>query len=181
MSDLMNFFGQEGFDSQSVEPQEDFEVIPPGKYPVSIDTAEVKQTKSEKGHYLKLTLSILGGPFRNRKLWDQINIDNPNQICVEIGLRTLAALGQAIGIARMTNTDELIGKFCIAHVKVKNDQNSIRTYSPLTPGDEPGIPQQAVQQPGQMRFPGNAHSSECNSAQPTNQPSDIVPKPPWAR
>lgn len=136
MSDLGSFFGS-GFDPQSVEPQGDFEVLTPGKYPVFVESAEVKQTKNGDGHYIKLQLSILDGHGKGRKLWDNINIDNPNQKCVEIGLRSLSALGQAIGLNSISDTSQLLNKTCIAHVKVRHDdqygdKNEIRTYSALT-------------------------------------------------
>ncbi len=44
MSNLAAIFGA-GFDTNTVEPQGDFEVIPPGKVPVVIDKSEVKLTK----------------------------------------------------------------------------------------------------------------------------------------
>ncbi len=163
MSDLGNFFGA-GFDPRSVEPQSDFEVLPPGKYPVLVESAEVKQTKNGDGHYIKLQLSILDGPGKGRKLWDQINIANPSQQCVEIGLRSLAALGQAIGLSAISDTSQLLNKTCEAHVKVRKDvqygdKNEIRTYSALM---QSIIPQQAAP-PSQ------------------GQPAQSSGKPPWAR
>ena len=130
MGDLQQFFGGQGFDTASVEPQADFETLPPGKYPVQVESAEVKETKAGTGHYIEVVLVILDGPAKNRKLWDRINIDNPSQDCVAIGQRCLAALSIAIGVqGQMGNSDQLLSGQCMAHVKVKNGQNEIRTYS----------------------------------------------------
>lgn len=126
---LAGFFGDEGFDPYSIEPQKDFEPISPGKYPVLIEAAECKQTKAGNGFYLKLTLSVLDGQHKGRKVWDNINIENPSAQCVEIGLKTLAALGQAIGIPKLKDESQLLNQVAIAHVKVKDGQNSVRTYS----------------------------------------------------
>lgn len=150
--DLNAFFQDgQGFDTNSVEPQSDFNVVPPGKYPVMIDSAEVGETKSKTGHYVKLTLTILDGPMKNRKLWDYINIDNPNATTVEIAMRTLAALGQAIGAQVIADTSQLVGKACIASVKVKDDRNNIQTYLPLQQGTQVTRPAPVQQQAPPMQ------------------------------
>lgn len=160
MSDLQQIFGA-GFDTHSVEPQSDFEVIPPGKYPVLIEKAVVKPTKKGDGHYVEITLSVLDGPCKNRKVWDRINIQNPSDKCVEIGLRQLAALGQAIHLAAIQDTAQLLNQVCIAHVKVKDEQNEVRTYSALeVPGaatsnapPNPAAPPQYAPLPPQPQYP----------------------------
>lgn len=146
--DLVNFFGTStGFDTHSVEPQKDFDVIPPGDYPIEIEKSEMKPTKkvdangSPVGHYLELTCKILALPGNatgmvgqtavGRKVWDRLNIDNPSQVAVEIALRSLAALGQALGLANITDTQQVVGGKCIACIKAKDDNNEIRTYKPL--------------------------------------------------
>ncbi|KKK48669.1 hypothetical protein LCGC14_3142810 [marine sediment metagenome] len=130
MGDLQQFFGGQGFDTASVEPQVDYETLLPGKYPVQVESTEVKETKKQDGHYVEVVLVILDGPAKGRKLWDRFNIDNPSQDCVAIGQRCLAALSIAIGVQeQMCNSDQLLSGRCMAHVKVKNGQNEIRTYS----------------------------------------------------
>ncbi len=130
MSNLAAIFGP-GFDTNTVEPQGDFDVLPPGKYPVVIDKAEVKQTKKMDGHYLSLTMTVADGGYKGRKLWPKIQIQNPSQECVKIGLRTLSALGKATGVTYISDANQFLGKTCIAHVKVKDEQNEIRTYSAM--------------------------------------------------
>lgn len=129
MSDFQTIFGDDGFGTDSVAPQEDYALLPPGKYVVSIDKSEVKQTKRMDGHYLELTMCVLEGKYRNRKLWDRINIDNPSQTCVQIGLSVLAAIGRALQLPKLLEAAQLVSGVLVAHVKVKGDQNEIRTYS----------------------------------------------------
>jgi len=187
--DLSHIFGG-GFDTGSVPPQTDYEVLPPGKYPVLIEKAEVKPTKKGDGHYIELTLAVLDGPCKNRRVWDRINVANPNAQCVEIGLRSLAALGQAIGVPHVADTSQLLNQACIAHVKVKGEQNEVRTYSALTPAGAPGVPQ-VPQQPqypvGQQQpyVPPQQQQAQYPPqqqaiAQPTAPPV-AGGKPPWAR
>lgn len=179
MSNLASVFGS-GFDVNTVEPQSDFDVLPPGKYPVQIDRTEVKQTKKGDGHYIEFAMTILDGPAKNRKLWDRINIDNPSQQCVDIGLRQLSALGRAVGVQVVSSEDQFLGKTCIASVKVKDNQNEIRTYSCLTsdagmrPVTSPSTIQPLPQpQPQIEGFTGPMVTLSAVSTPDT--------KPPWAR
>ena len=173
MIDLQQLFGGSGFDTHSVEPQQDFTALPPGKYPVIVEKAEVKPTKAQTGHYLEITMSVLDGQFKNRKLWDRINIQNPSTQCVEIGLRSLAALGQALGLTSVQSTDQLLNGVCIAHVKVKDEQNEVRTYSAIPKTQGYVEPQRAPAQ--------SLQENAASMPGPVNQPTTGGVKPPWAR
>ncbi len=131
--DLSAFFAPQGgaFDTNSVAPQEDYQVLPPGDYPVQVEKAEIKATKKGDGHLIELAMVVLDGPAKGRKLWDRMNIDNPSEKAVEISMRKLAALGQAVGLAAVRDTQEFVGKMCLAAVKVKDNSNEIRTYKPF--------------------------------------------------
>ena len=130
MPDLTDFFDGAPFNPLSVEPQDDITFIKPGKYSVLIEKAEVKITNKRTGHLISLQMQVLDeGPFKGRKVFDNINIQNPSTQCVEIGMRTLAALAQAIGIVAVEDTSQLLNQVVVAHVKVKDEQNSVRTYS----------------------------------------------------
>ena len=141
MNDLSDIFGGVSFDPYAVEPQGDFPIVPPGKTPALIEKAEVRRTKKETGHYIYLEMQILDGPCKGQKLFDQINIQNPSTVCVEIGLRTLSALARAIGLQTVKSVTQLLNQIVIAHVKVKDEQNSIRTYSAASqaPGAAPVV------------------------------------------
>lgn len=140
--DLASLFGNaEGFDPMSVNPQDDYPVIPPGDYPIEIRGAEMKVTKSGAGKFLELSCIVLAQPtgsVRSNtsqvvgfKLFDRLNLENPSQVAVEIAQRSLAALGRSLGIQRMKDSQQLIGGRCLACVKVKEGNNEIRTYKPL--------------------------------------------------
>jgi len=171
MSDLQQFFGG-AFDSTSVPPADDFPVLPPDNYPVLVESATVKATKANDGAYVKVVMSVIDGQFKGRKLFDNINIHNPNQQCVEIGLRSLAALGQAIGLRHVGDTEQLVNQVCVAHTKVKDGQNVIRTYSPLTPPSVYMAQQQAAPKfypPQQPQF------QQQQQAPAYQQPASPVP------
>jgi hypothetical protein len=134
MRDISEAMGG-SFDTNSVDPATGFDPIPAGWYPVQIDTAEVLDTKAKNGKRLKLEVTIVGEQFAGRKLFPAINLVNPNPQCVEIGMRELAALGQACGLAAIADSSELLGKIVLAKVKVKQDpgfdpNNEVVGYKP---------------------------------------------------
>lgn len=131
MSDLTDIFGADFVDDEFA-PMTDFTLIPPGKYPVEIEEASVKRTKSENGHYIKLLFRVIDGEYKGTPLYENLNIDNPNNQTVEIAKRVLTAIMKAIGLNRVSDSAELVGGKLIAHVRVKNEQNQIRTFSSLS-------------------------------------------------
>ena len=113
-------------------------------------------------------MSILDGQYKNRKLFDHINIDNPNQKCVEIGLSCLSALGKSLGIAKLSDSAQLVNGVCVAHVKVRDEQNVVRTYS-------------KVDSPVATTATGQAVVGTAPQASQDGQNVASVSKPPWAR
>ena len=134
MSDISDAIGGD-FDTNSVPPATGFEPIPAGWYPCQIDGAEVKDTKKGNGKILAVELTIVGEEYAGRKLWPRINLVNPNPKAVEIGMRELSAIGQACGLAAITDTSELIGNVVLARVKVRQEEgrepdNEVQGYKP---------------------------------------------------
>lgn len=164
--DLGQIFGS-AFDSNQYEPMKDYEPLPPGKYQVVVEKAEVRVTKAETGRYIKLEMLVVNDPkYNNRKLFDNINIFNPSTVCVEIGLKVLAALAKAANIPVVEDSSQLVGCNVVAHVKVKDEQNNIRTYSAVQLG-QPGASLQGhapPQGPAQSALP-----------RPEQQPARFVP------
>lgn len=126
------------FDATQVEPQGDFTPVPPGEYKVQIISSEMVATKTGSGHMLKLELEIVEGDQAGRKLYDRLNLDNPNQQAVEIAQRTLSAICHAVGKLSVQDSEELHMLPMIAVVKVDpprsangkdyGPSNSIKTY-----------------------------------------------------
>jgi hypothetical protein len=117
----------------------DFDPIPRGDYVAHIIESEMLDTKAGDGSYLKLTYQILDGEHRERLLWSNLNLDNPNAKAVEIAYKHLTSLCKALGITNMGNDSEVLhGKPVIIKVTVKpgnaefGPQNSIKGYEPYT-------------------------------------------------
>jgi Protein of unknown function (DUF669) len=113
----MAFIGQ--FNAADVEPATPFEVIPAGKYHVQIVRSEMRDTKSGSGQYLWLELSIMDGPYAERRLFERLNLVNQNEKAVEIAHRTLSAICHATGQMSVTESEQLHHKSMVATVKVR--------------------------------------------------------------
>ena len=177
MANLQEIFGA-GFDSTQVEPASDFDAIPPGKYPSLIEKTELKFTKKGDGRYVEVVMVILEGEYKNRKLWSRFNIDNPSIKATEIAAGQFSALCRAAGLGKIDDTDELLQKVVVPHVKVKDGQNEIRTYSSMAKYQE----ELAKQSPAAQQAPSAAaspHSPSVQSAQQT--PAATGGKAPWER
>ena len=123
------------FNADDVEVvDEDFSVLPPGEYPVIVEDSEFRETKAGDGHYLFLQLSVIDGHGKNRKLFDRLNLDNPNAQAVEISKKQLASLCRAIGKQKITDSGELHDIPVIARVEIRKgsngyeDSNDIKGY-----------------------------------------------------
>ena len=126
----MAYFGG-SFDASQVEPKGDYRPVPPGEYKVQITSSEFCQTSTGNGHQLKLELEILEGDQAGRRLYDRLNLDNPNAQAVEIAQRTLSAICHAVGKLSVQDSEELHMLPMIAVVVVKPERTGRdgRTYS----------------------------------------------------
>jgi hypothetical protein len=109
----------QGFDANQVEPSNDFEPIPAGKYLVVITDSEQTPNKAGTGSYLNLTFQIIDGPHKNRLLWARLNLDNPNAKAVQIARAELSAICRAVGVLAPNDSVELHNLPLVIHVKCK--------------------------------------------------------------
>lgn len=167
------------FDASTVEPSAPIEIIPPGDYTVQIIESDMVPTKANDGQMLNLTMEVLDGPARGRRLWDRLNLVNNNQQAVEIAQRTLSAICHAVGQIQVSDSEMLHFKPMIAKVKVKpagkdkhgiwrEAKNEIGGYKPAGGAASPAAP--AIQQQRPAANPPPAQ------ARPAGQPI-----PPWRR
>lgn len=145
MGDMSEIYGDSGFDTGSVEPtkESDFGLLPPDHYTVEISDAKVKNTKAPGGKYLEVTLTVIEGAFKSRKLWARFNLKNANHQAEEIGARELAGLGIACGLTVISDSAELNGKVVVAKVKIKaregqEPENAVVAYRAC--GEETAAP-----------------------------------------
>lgn len=98
-----------------------FEPLPAGWYTVTISEAELKSTKAGNGQYIKLRYDVTGPTHQGRVVFGNLNIKNPNPKAEEIGRQDLGNIMRAIGLAKVTDTDQLIGGNLSIKLDVKQD------------------------------------------------------------
>lgn len=101
---------------------QNFEPIPAGWYSVTITGAEVKDTKAGTGQYIAVRYDVTGPTHEGRVIFGNLNIRNPNPKAEEIGRQQLGDLMRAIGLASVTDTDQLIGGRCQIKVAIQKSE-----------------------------------------------------------
>lgn len=167
------------FDANAVEPAAPFELLPPGKYPVQIVQSEMRPTKTGTGQLLWLEMDVIEGPHRGRKIWDQLNLVNPNQQTVEIAQRTLSAICHAVGQLQVSDSEQLHLRPMLVTLVVETDsrdkllpqpeqrkQNRVKGYGPY----------------GAAPAPRAAPAPVPRTAAPPPRPAQpATTTPPWRR
>lgn len=124
-----------GFNANDVEPNADFEPIPAGRYLATVIDSQMKPTKNGNGSYLELTFEVLEDPYKGRRLWARLNLENPNPKTVQIARGELSALCRAVGVLAPNDSVELHNLPLLLNVKLKRRkntdelQNEIRGFS----------------------------------------------------
>ena len=85
-------------DFQNLEAPREYSILPAGEYQMQIVQSDIRATQSGTGHYLWLEFDILKGPAPDgqRKFWDRLNIDNPNEQTKKIANQALLAISNAV-------------------------------------------------------------------------------------
>lgn len=96
-----------GFNAAEVEPSKGFDPLPVGDYVAMIVDSEEKTTQAGTGTYIKLTVEIVDGEYKGRKLWENLNLNNPSAEAVAIAKATLSAICRAVGVLTPRDTVEL--------------------------------------------------------------------------
>jgi len=152
------------FNAQEVEPQSEFTPLPAGEYLMIIVDSELKQTKTGTGSYLQLALQVIDGTYKNRVVFDRLNIQNHNQTAQEIGQRALSALCHAVGVLQVQDSIQLHNIPFIARLTVRQnteygDSNEVKAY----------------------KSAGNSAISSSNGMPPPAKTSGNSAKPAWAK
>jgi hypothetical protein len=170
------------FDATGVAPAAPIELLPPGRYPAQIVNSEMRATRTGTGQYLWLELDVIEGPHQGRKIWDQLNLVNPNQQTVEIAQRTLSAICHAVGQMQVSDSEQLHFRPLQVTLAVEPDsrdkhlpppeqrkQNRVKGYAPLS-GAAPARPAAAP--------PPAPRPAAASPARPAPAASAT---PPWRR
>lgn len=95
------------FDASTVEPQKPLDPVPAGEYRVVIVESEEKENSKSTGTYHQFTMEIVDGEHKGRKLWERLNLNNPNDQAVSIARSTLSAICRAVGVMKPRDSTDL--------------------------------------------------------------------------
>ena len=115
-----------------------YDPLPPGWYTATITAAELKPTKDGSGQYIKIRYDITGPTHQGRVVFGNLNIKNASAKAEEIGRQQLGELMRAIGLARVQDTDQLIGGSLSIKLDVRPAtdqypaQNEVRGFKAIT-------------------------------------------------
>ena len=86
-----------------------FEPLPEGWYNATITGAEIKATKTGDGKFIAVKYTVTGPSHQGRVVFGNLNIKNASTKAEEIGRSQLGDIMRAIGLAKVADTDQLIG------------------------------------------------------------------------
>ena len=112
------------FDASGVEPLTGYELLPPGDYIAQIVESEMRPTRDGNGEFLWIAMDILEGPLQGRKVYDQLNLINPNPTTVEMAQRTLSAICHATGELHVSDSEDLHFKPMTIRVSIRKPGTS---------------------------------------------------------
>ena len=112
------------FDSSTIAPTQSYDPLVPGDYLAMITASEEKRTNAGNGSYIALTFQVIEGQYDGRKIWANLNLDNPNAKAVEIAQRDLSAICHAVGHLTVQDSEELHDKPMIITVGYEMDKNT---------------------------------------------------------
>jgi hypothetical protein len=133
----MAFLNEEFNVNELPQSNGNFEPLPAGWYTATISQSELKDTKAGNGQYIKLRYDITGPTHQGRVVFGNLNIKNANPKAEEIGRQQLGDIMRAIGLAKVTDTDQLIGGQIGIKLEVKQDEqygasNEVKGFKSLS-------------------------------------------------
>lgn len=129
------------------EVEDNYSLLPPAPYALAVTKTSSKPSGKNPGATVyTIEMDVQGGQYQGRKVFEQLNLDHPNEQPRNIANATLKRLCEACGGKVIKDLDELIGIPFIGHVAVKegdlkdknnpqgeryNDKNVIKKYEKL--------------------------------------------------
>lgn len=121
---------------KDVETTNDFSPMPVGEYVLRVEQAEVRDTKSGTGKYIRATMTVVGGKYEGRKVWHNFNIVNKTPEAVMIGKQELKRMLVASGIPEdktdIQNLGDIVGITFGATIDIDGEYNRINRFRSLT-------------------------------------------------
>lgn len=121
------------------------EPLPRGMYQVIVMASDLKPTQAGTGEYIELTLQVVDGEHSGRRVWDRLNVSNPNKTAEEIAKRQLQELCLAAGVTNLTDTEQLHDIPVLAEIDLdRKDPTRNRVMGYASVGSANPVASQAV-------------------------------------
>jgi hypothetical protein len=163
----MAFIGDSfDFDVETLPQGDSFDPLPAGWYSADITACDLKDTKAGNGQMLAIKYTVTGPTHQGRVVFGNLNIRNPNATAEKIGRQQLGDIMRATGLAKVTDTDQLVGLRLQIKLSVRTGEyagNEVKGFKPVD---------------GAAPMP---KSQPTSSAQPAVASSAAKSTPPWAR
>jgi len=119
-----------------------YDVVPAGWYVAQITDAEVKQTKSGTGEYIKIRYDIQGPTSQGRVVFGNLNVKNANPAAEKIGRQQLGDIMRSVGLSAVTDTDQLLGTTMQIKIDIRDSEqygpsNEVKAWKALAAGMAP--------------------------------------------
>lgn len=123
------------FDLRDTKASSGFELIPNGTYLARVEKAELLDTKAGDGKRVNCTITIIGGEYDGRKIWQNFNVVNKNPQAVEISMQEMKSMMLASGLSEdrcvVKNVTDLEGMSFGIVVGVKDERNVIKRFESM--------------------------------------------------
>jgi len=119
----------QGFEVDANQASTGFGPMPEGVYQLMVEKVEDKPNKKGTGALLELTIIVVDGKFKGRKLWENFNYANSNPRAVQMAMASMHALGLKLDIKQFT-PQAIVNKPFYARVYVKTE-----TVDPVIGGE----------------------------------------------
>ncbi len=111
---------QLGFNADDYAHTDEFAPLPAGEYLTMITQSSLDNTRSG-GQMVRLTYTVMEGPFQGRKLWSRHNIINSSPKAEEIGRREISRIAHAVGQPRINDTEQLLQQVVRITIVLQDD------------------------------------------------------------
>lgn len=143
--------------------ENDYQPLPAGKYKAVITESESKPT-AKGGEYLKLTVEIIEGQYKGRKVFGNLNLKNANPEAEKIARISLADICRAVGVTHPRDSSELHNKPLVVKLAIKPETaeypagNDIKGWEGID--KTPDMFEQPVTTPGGIGAPAPSPSGK---------------------
>lgn len=137
------------FNAAAIEPQQrSYDPLPAGEYELMVVRSELKDTQSGTGQFIKLEMHVVSGDHAGRRVWENLNISNPNKQAEDIAQQQLASLCLAVGVKNLEDTEQLHDRPFIASIAIDRKdptRNRVMGYKSATAASaKPAAPKPAA-------------------------------------